>query len=86
MLPLAEREAPIDVFTRAEMMNNPFARPSLPGYIFQTGQPIGIRAVFLAAMGFTEEEATADPRPTHGRSTRWRRRLAETPPRRTPRD
>ena len=62
MLPVAEREALIDGFTRAEMMNNPLARHGLQGYIFQTGQPAEIRAAFLTAMGFTEEEATADPR------------------------
>jgi Protein of unknown function (DUF3489) len=62
MLPVAEREALIDGFTRAEMMNNPLARRGLQGYIFQTGQPAEIHAAFLTAMGFPEEEATADPR------------------------
>jgi hypothetical protein len=45
------------------MMTNPLARRDLQGYIFQTGQPADIRAAFLAAMGFAEEEATANPRP-----------------------
>ena len=44
-------------------MTNPLARRGLQGYIFQTGQPAEVRAAFLAAMGFTEAEATADPRP-----------------------
>ena len=61
-LPVAEREAFIEGFTRAEMVRNPLARRGLQGYIFQTGQPSEVRAAFLAAMGFTEEEATADPR------------------------
>jgi len=61
-LPVAEREAFIDGFTRAEMMANPLARRGLEGYIFQTGQPPEVRAAFLAAMGFSEKEATADPR------------------------
>ena len=63
VLPVAEREAFIEGFTRAELMSNPLARRGLQGYIFQTGQPADTRAAFLAAMGFTEEEATADPRP-----------------------
>ena len=62
-LPVAEREAFIDGFTRAEMLSNPLARRGLQGYIFQTGQPAEVRAAFLAAMGFSEAEATADPRP-----------------------
>ena len=62
-LPVAEREALIDGFTRAEMMANPLARRGLQGYIFQTGQPAEVREAFLAAMGFSEAEATADPRP-----------------------
>jgi hypothetical protein len=44
-------------------MSNPLARRGLQGYIFQTGQPAEVRAAFLAAMGFSEAEATADPRP-----------------------
>ena len=44
-------------------MTNPLARRGLQGYIFQTGQPAEVRAAFLAAMGFGEAEATADPRP-----------------------
>ena len=43
--------------------DDPFARRDLQGYIFQTGQPAEVRAAFLAAMGFSEAEATADPRP-----------------------
>jgi 5,5'-dehydrodivanillate O-demethylase len=62
-LPVAEREAMIEGFTRAEMMVNPLARRGLQGYIFQTGQPAEVRAAFLAAMGFSEAEATADPQP-----------------------
>ncbi len=62
-LPVAEREAFIEGFTRAEIMGNPLARRGLQGYIFQTGQPAEVRAAFLAAMGFSEAEATADPRP-----------------------
>jgi 5,5'-dehydrodivanillate O-demethylase len=62
-LPVAEREAFIEGFTRAELMSNPLARRGLQGYIFQTGQPAEVRAAFLAAMGFSEAEATADPRP-----------------------
>ena len=50
-------------FTRAELMTNPLARCGLQGYIFQTGQPAEVRAAFLAAMGFSEAEAAADPRP-----------------------
>ena len=41
----------------------PLARRGLQGYIFQTGQPAKVRAAFLAAMGFSEAEAAADPRP-----------------------
>ena len=48
---------------RLELTSNPLARRGLQGYIFQTGQPAEVRAAFLAAMGFSEEEATADPRP-----------------------
>ena len=62
-LPVAEREAFIEGFTHAEVMSNPLARRGLQGYIFQTGQPAEVRAAFLAAMGFSETEATADPRP-----------------------
>ena len=62
-LPVAEREAFIEGFPRAELMANPLARRGLQGYIFQTGQPAGVRTAFLAAMGFSEAEATADPRP-----------------------
>ena len=62
-LPVAEREAFIEGFTRAELMEDPLSRRGLQGYIFQTGQPAEVRAAFLAAMGFSEAEATADPRP-----------------------
>jgi 5,5'-dehydrodivanillate O-demethylase len=62
-LPVAEREAFIEGFTRAELMANPLARRGLQGYIFQTGQPAEVRAAFLAAVGFSEAEAAADPRP-----------------------
>jgi len=61
-LPVAERETFIEGFTRAEMVADPLARRGLQGYIFQTGQPAEIRAAFLAAMGFSEAEATAGPR------------------------
>ena len=43
-LPVAEREAFIDGFTRAELTTNPLARRGLQGYIFQTGQPGEVRA------------------------------------------
>jgi 5,5'-dehydrodivanillate O-demethylase oxygenase subunit len=62
-LPVAEREALIEGFTRAEMMANPLARRGLQGYIFQTGQPAEIQAAFLTAMGFSEAEAIAGPQP-----------------------
>jgi 5,5'-dehydrodivanillate O-demethylase len=61
-LPVAERQSLIEGFTRAALINDPLAR-GLQGYIFQTGQPAEIRAAFLAAMGFGEAEATAEPRP-----------------------
>jgi 5,5'-dehydrodivanillate O-demethylase len=62
-LPVAEREKFIDGFERADFLRDPFSRRNLQGYIFQTGQPAEVRAAFLAAMGFSEAEATADPRP-----------------------
>jgi 5,5'-dehydrodivanillate O-demethylase len=62
-LPVAEREAFIEGFPRADFVRDPFSRRNLQGYIFQTGQPAEVRAAFLAAMGFSEAEATADPRP-----------------------
>jgi len=62
VLPVAERAAFIEGFTRAELMDNPLARRGLQGYIFQTGQPAEVRTAFLAAMGFSEAETTADPR------------------------
>ena len=62
-LPVAERENFIDGFGRADFLRDPFSRRNLQGYIFQTGQPAEVRAAFLAAMGFSEAEATADPRP-----------------------
>ena len=62
-MPVAEREKFIDGFDRAEFLGDPFSRRNLQGYIFQTGQPPEVRAAFLAAMGFSEAEATADPRP-----------------------
>ena len=58
-LPVAERSAFIDGFTRAEMLRNPLARRGLEGYIFQTGQPTEVRDAFLAAMGFSEAELEA---------------------------
>jgi 5,5'-dehydrodivanillate O-demethylase len=63
VLPVAERAAFIEGFRRAELMDNPLARRGLQGYIFQTGQPAEVRTAFLAAMGFSEAETTADPRP-----------------------
>jgi 5,5'-dehydrodivanillate O-demethylase len=63
VLPVAERATLIEGFTRAELMANALARRGLQGYIFQTGQPAEVRAAFLAAMGFSEAETTADPRP-----------------------
>jgi 5,5'-dehydrodivanillate O-demethylase len=62
VLPVAERQAFIEGFTHAELMTDPLARRGLQGYIFQTGQPAEVRAAFLAAMGFSEAEAAADPR------------------------
>jgi 5,5'-dehydrodivanillate O-demethylase len=62
-LPVAEREKFIDGFERADFLRDPFSRRNLQGYIFQTGQPAEVRAAFLAAMGFSEAEATANPRP-----------------------
>ena len=58
-LPVAEREPLIDGFTRADLLRDPFSRRGLQGYIFQTGQPAEVREAFLAAMGFSEAEATA---------------------------
>ncbi len=55
-LPVAERDAFIDGFTRAEILKNPLARRGLEGYIFQTGQPAEVREAFLAAMGFNAAE------------------------------
>ena len=55
-LPVAERHAFIDGFTRAEMLKDPLARRGLQGYIFQTGQPAEVRHAFLAAMGFNAGE------------------------------
>ncbi len=55
-LPVAERHAFIDGFTRAEMLKDPLARRGLQGYIFQTGQPADVRHAFLAAMGFNAGE------------------------------
>ena len=62
MLPVAERAAFVEGFTRAELMDNPLTRRGLQGYIFQTGQPAEVRTAFLAAMGFSEAETTVDPR------------------------
>jgi 5,5'-dehydrodivanillate O-demethylase len=62
-LPVAERESFIGGFSRDHIARNPLARRGLEGYIFQTGQPAEVRAAFLAAMGFSEEEATANPQP-----------------------
>jgi 5,5'-dehydrodivanillate O-demethylase len=62
-LPVAEREKFIDGFERADFLRDPFSRRNLQGYIFQTGQPAEVRAAFLAAMDFSEAEATAEPRP-----------------------
>jgi 5,5'-dehydrodivanillate O-demethylase len=62
-LPVAERENFIEGFARAEFLRDSFSRRNLQGYIFQTGQPAEVRAAFLAAMGFSEAETTADPRP-----------------------
>jgi 5,5'-dehydrodivanillate O-demethylase len=62
-LPVAEREKFIDGFERADFLRDPFSRRNLQGYIFQTGQPAEVRAAFLAAMGFSEAEAAADPLP-----------------------
>jgi 5,5'-dehydrodivanillate O-demethylase len=60
-LPVAEREAFIEGFTRAELITNPLARRGLQGYIFQTGQPAEVRAAFLAAMGFQRGGSNCRP-------------------------
>ena len=60
-LPVAERVKFIDGFEGAEFVRDPFSRRNLQSYIFQTGQPAEVRAAFLAAMGFSEAEATAGP-------------------------
>ena len=62
VLPVAERAAFVEGFTRAELMDNPLTRRGLQGYIFQTGQPAEVRTAFLAAMGFSEAETIAHPR------------------------
>ena len=62
-LPVAERENFIEGFARAEFLRDPFSRRNLQGYIFQTGQPAEVRAAFLAAMGFSDAEPAAEPRP-----------------------
>ena len=62
-MPVAERENFIEGFARDDFLREPFSRRNLQGYIFQIGQPAEVRAAFLAAMGFSEAEATADPRP-----------------------
>jgi len=62
-LPVAEREKFIDGFERADFVRDPFSRRNLEGYIFQIGQPAEVRSAFLAAMGFSEAEAAAEPRP-----------------------
>jgi len=59
-LPVAERHAFIDGFTRAEMLKDPLARRGLQGYIFQTGQPAEVRHAFLAAMASTAAEFEAE--------------------------
>ena len=63
VLPVAEREKFIDGFERAGFLRDPLSRRNLQGYVFQTGQPAEVRAAFLAAMGFSEAEATSDPQP-----------------------
>jgi len=60
-LPVAERRNFIEGFARADLLRDPFSRRNLQGYIFQTGQPVEVRQAFLAAMGFSEEEARAGP-------------------------
>jgi 5,5'-dehydrodivanillate O-demethylase oxygenase subunit len=62
-LPVAERAAFIDGFTRAEMLKDPLARRGLHGYIFQTGQPAEVRNAFLAAMGFNAAEFETEAPP-----------------------
>src|SRR5207244_9314217 len=60
-MPVAERQNFIDGFGRDDFLRDPFSRRNLQGYIFQTGQPAEVRQAFLAAMGFSEAEATAGP-------------------------
>jgi 5,5'-dehydrodivanillate O-demethylase len=60
MLPVAERQSLVEGLTRAQHLEEPFARRSLQGYIFQTGQPAEVRAAFLAAMGIEEREIVQD--------------------------
>jgi 5,5'-dehydrodivanillate O-demethylase len=59
-LPVADRRAITEGFTRAEIMNDPQSRRGLQGYIFQTGQPAEVREAFLSAMGFSEAELGAE--------------------------
>ncbi len=49
-LPVAERGALVDGFSRAQLMRDAFNRRSLQGYIFQTGQPKDVHDAYLAAM------------------------------------
>jgi hypothetical protein len=67
VLPVAERAAFIEGFTRAELMDNPLAQRGLQGYIFQTGQPAEVRTAFLVAMGL--QRSGNDCRPAVLRST-----------------
>jgi len=67
VLPVAERAAFVEGFTRAELMDNPHTRRGLQGYIFQTGQPAEVRTAFLVAMGL--QRSGKDCRPAVLRST-----------------
>jgi 5,5'-dehydrodivanillate O-demethylase oxygenase subunit len=58
-LPVAERDALTQGFSRDRLISDPLAGRSLKGYVFQTGQPPEVREAFLAAMGFTEAEVAA---------------------------
>jgi 5,5'-dehydrodivanillate O-demethylase len=58
-LPVAERRALVDGFSRAQLMRDAFNRRSLQGYIFQTGQPKEVHDAYLAAMGINATDIEA---------------------------
>jgi len=58
-LPVAERRALVDGFSRGQLMRDAFNRRSLQGYIFQTGQPKEVHDAYLAAMGINASDIEA---------------------------